>query len=834
MSSASISTSMNHPSVKKLASTVKTVRDCLRKVGITDMDSMMHNVLFVAARMLDLNTCKHLVIPPTYQWDNIMKKIADKDTEGADKLFKSILKMLDTQFGLNGFPYSLSSVDDFVIIMKAYAAIDIHEAAKHTDVLGYIYEQHLSTGSGSGRDLGKFYTDRQITRYLTDLLGVDISSAGRPDSMCDATMGTGGFILSYIDLVHKTNPNVKWESMDLAGGDIDDKVAAIARLNVFIRTGKIFPMIRQRNTLKNDICDSEKKTERRTFDRLLMNIPFGVKGLTLADDCCTRVKDIVKKGTKSEPLFMALTCQLLAEGGKAAVIVPDGVLVNSSKQHDAIRKYLLDNFKVQRIIKMRGKFFMNTGIQPSVIVFERSGKTEQVEFWDVEKKETGELVEKCMLIVSREKFDASCSFDMRRYQQVKAVANPAGFPMVKFSEIATFVNGYAFKSEEFKNEGVPVVKITTIKNNIITFEKAEYVNRSPKLSPYIVKEGEIVIALSGATLGIVGRNVSGVECYLNQRVAKMNITSDKVNPNYVYYYMITSDFIEKVRNLAGGSAQPNVSTKNIEEITFPLPPIETQQEIVATLDRIYAPGTTELAETLKLTDKAMDLVLANPGGASLEPIVEAQRLMRKSAQMVADVKAQMVVDVKAQMVAIMRSVNMMGFEIKKLGEMIEIIGGKRRTVQEATDDGEFDFITCSIMGTSRINVADFNKEAIIINAINGSGRCRPYYSEKYSTTTNNIHFTLKSDCNIVDLKYIFRFLELNNKLLEEGFSGGNQKKIGQEYIKTINIVIPPLEFQKSLITRLNALQIQLTSLENLGKQAEDNARFILDSYLNTA
>lgn len=81
---------------------------------------------------------------------------------------------------------------------------------------------------------------------------------------------------------------------------------------------------------------------------------------------------------------------------------------------------------------------------------------------------------------------------MRRYQEVKAVANPAGFPMVKFSEIATFINGYAFKSEEFKNEGVPVVKITTIKNNIITFEKAEYVNRSPKLSPYIVKEGRLL------------------------------------------------------------------------------------------------------------------------------------------------------------------------------------------------------------------------------------------------------------------------------------------------------------------------------------------------------
>ena len=76
-------------------------------------------------------------------------------------------------------------------------------------------------------------------------------------------------------------------------------------------------------------------------------------------------------------------------------------------------------------------------------------------------------------------------------------------------------------------------------------------------------------------------------------------------------------------------------------------------EIVATLDRIYQPGTTELAETLKLTNQAMDLVLAQPNGVTLEPIVEAHRLMRKS----------------AQMVAVVKSVGSRGFEMKKLDDV---------------------------------------------------------------------------------------------------------------------------------------------------------------------
>ena len=830
------------PSVQKLTSTVKRVRDILRKVGITDMDSMMHCVLFTAARMLDSPTLKKLGLAPPLEWSLLMKKILDKDVDGADTQFKNILTILDAKFGTKGFPYNLTSKDDFVAIAKAFDDVDIHEAAKHTDVLGYIYEQHLSTGAGSGRDLGKFYTDRVITRYLTNLLGVEVSSSGRPDSMCDATMGTGGFILSYIDEVTKNHPNVKWDKYDLAGGDIDDKVAAIARLNVFLKTGIVFPMIRPRNTLKNDIYNTDAPAEHKKFQRLLMNIPFGVKGLKLADDCCQRVKDIMKAGTKSEPLFLALTCQLLAEGGKAAVIVPDGVLVNQSNQHDALRRYLLDNFNLSRIIKMRGKYFMNTGIQPSVLVFENTGKpTVAVEFWDVEKKETGELVETLVLTVPRDMFVDGCSFDMRRYQEVKAVANPAGFPMVKFSEIATFVNGYAFKSEEFKNEGIPVVKITTIKNNIITFEKAEYVNRSPKLSPYIVKEREIVIALSGATLGIVGRNISGVECYLNQRVAKMNITSDKVNPNYVYYYMITSDFIEKLRNLAGGSAQPNVSTKNIEELTFPLPTLETQQEIVATLDRIYAPGTNELAETLKLTDKAMDLVLANPGGASLEPIVEAQRLMRKSAQMVADVKA--------QMVAIMKSVGHRGFHTGKVGDNISFMNGYAFKSEEFLDYGvpivKIKNIKSSILSFEK---AQYSKQDTKLSK----------YAVKQSDMVISLTGELSGDVgiNLTGVEWYLNQrvarIDITNKelrpqymyyyLVYSGFTeavrnlstGSAQPNVSTKNIESLTLPLPPIEFQESIIMRLNALQIQLSSLENLGKQAEDNARFILDSYLNTA
>jgi restriction endonuclease S subunit len=605
-----------HPSVKNLESVVKRVRDVLRKGdGITDMDSMAHCVLFTAARMLDTATAAKLNVP--YTWDSVISKVLAKDISGADKAFKDILEVLDSKFNTNEFTWKLKVQDDFEKIVKLFNELDIHEVAKHTDVLGFIYEQHISSGSGGGRDLGKFYTDRQITRYLTELLGSDIT-AGRPDSMCDATMGTGGFILSYIEYVTKMCPEVKWDDYDLAGGDIDDKVAAIARLNVFLRTGKLFPMIRKRNTLKNDIGDSSDK--RKTFKRLLMNIPFGVKGLTLADDCCERIKEIVKAGTKSEPLFMTLTCQLLAEGGKAAVIVPDGVLVNCSKQHDALRKYLLDNFNVLRIIKMRGKFFMNTGIQPSVIVFERNGKTDNVEFWDVEKKDTGDLVESLILTVAREKFIDSCSFDLRRYQTAAVVANLTGYPMVKLSDVSAANNGKILAMTDIQgNPGnYPIMSGgRSYCGNYHTFNR---------------EGNQITVSKTGSSSGFIGWHTQkfwAADCFTLD-------VNESCNIKFLYYILMTKqDIIYKEYQRRG--VMPHCYWTDISEICFLLPPLPIQQEIVESLDLIYSNANTAKATAASI---------------------------------------------KGQMAAVMQSVGARGYQKKMLGDVCDLLSGKGGNYQE--------------------------------------------------------------------------------------------------------------------------------------------------------
>jgi type I restriction enzyme S subunit len=453
---------------------------------------------------------------------------------------------------------------------------------------------------------------------------------------------------------------------------------------------------------------------------------------------------------------------------------------------------------------MKGQFFMNTGIQPSILFFENTGKpTSVVEFWDVIKGVNGVIEETMVLSVPREKFDASCSFDMRRYQEVKAVANPAGFPMVKLGDIA----------ELCRNN----TEIVDDANGMYTkYFGPKIVG---KCSNYHF-DGEYILTPGRQSIGLLG--------YVNGKFTTTHTFVIKVKPEYsskyVYYYLLLNDKLsEKSKGII-----PYIKNEDVLTLQVIVPPLETQKEIVATLDRIYAPGTTELAETLKLTDKAMDIVLANPGGASLEPIVEAQRLMRKSAQMVADVKAQMVADIKAQMVAVMKSVNMRGFEMKKLDEVCRFVGGKGNqdrsseyTIPYYESNGIFGFVKDALYTGEYIITA----RCMSIGAVH-------YVNGAFYPSDHTINMT-SIDVTKLNNRFLYYWLLMNNDILK-AMSSGIKPGIRKSDVVEIKMPIPPIDFQLSVLKRMDDLESQHQVLITLGKKSEDNARFILDSYLNTA
>ena len=103
-------------------------------------------------------------------------------------------------------------------------------------------------------------------------------------------------------------------------------------------------------------------------------------------------------------------------------------------------------------------------------------------------------------------------------------------------DVLKLKNGYAFKSKNYLEEGIPVIRISEIKNEYISLDKAVYVDESEFLENFIIKEGDILIAMSGATTGKYGIYDEKIKAYQNQRVGNLRPYSNKlINKKYVYY-----------------------------------------------------------------------------------------------------------------------------------------------------------------------------------------------------------------------------------------------------------------------------------------------------------
>jgi type I restriction enzyme S subunit len=157
--------------------------------------------------------------------------------------------------------------------------------------------------------------------------------------------------------------------------------------------------------------------------------------------------------------------------------------------------------------------------------------------------------------------------------------------MVKIGEVCRVLPGFAFKSSDFAEHGIPVVKIASIRDDLsVDTSDAQCLPENiltEKMRRFILRDGDIVLAMTGATAGKIGRVRTQEPLLLNQRVAKIEaITADA---NYIWSVLSAKKYRERFYNLAGGAAQPNLSGGQIEELEIPLPSRPIQRRIAETL-----------------------------------------------------------------------------------------------------------------------------------------------------------------------------------------------------------------------------------------------------------
>ncbi|MFM9920811.1 N-6 DNA methylase [Lacisediminihabitans sp. H27-G8] len=249
------------------------------------------------------------------------------------------------------------------------------------DTKGDIYEYMLSKLATSGQN-GQFRTSRHIITLMVELM------APTPeDTIIDPAAGTAGFLVEAGEYLREHHPEIwadaasrdHFNRLAFTGFDSDASMSRIGSMNMQLH-GVDNPTIQRRDSLAEEYFDPSVEGK---YTLVLANPPFAG-----SLDYETTAKDLLKvvKTKKTELLFLALTIRLLKNGGRAAVIVPDGVLFGSSNAHKALRRMLVDYHKLDAVIKLpSGTFKPYTGVSTAILLFTKtsSGGTDNVWFYDV-------------------------------------------------------------------------------------------------------------------------------------------------------------------------------------------------------------------------------------------------------------------------------------------------------------------------------------------------------------------------------------------------------------------------------------------------------------------
>ena len=251
-----------------------------------------------------------------------------------------------------------------------------------SDTKGDLYEYMLGKIASAGQN-GQFRSPRHIIGLM-----VDMTAPTPKDRICDPACGTAGFLVAvaiylmthYGDTIYKDAASRRrFNEATFHGYDFDSTMLRIGSMNMLLH-GVENPDIRYKDSLaESDEDDTEKYT------LLLANPPFA--GSLDYESTAKDLQRIVKT-KKTELLFMALFLRMLQTGGRAAVIVPDGVLFGSSNAHQQIRKILVEDQKLQAIISMpSGVFKPYAGVSTAILFFTKtnSGGTDHVWFYDMKQ-----------------------------------------------------------------------------------------------------------------------------------------------------------------------------------------------------------------------------------------------------------------------------------------------------------------------------------------------------------------------------------------------------------------------------------------------------------------
>lgn len=516
------------------------------------------------------------------------------DINGRNPIVKKIFK--DAVFNIEE-PQALKKVIGIIDSIQFYK--------QPIDVKGATYEFLLSKLAEAGA-AGEFFTPRHIIKAMIEIVDPKIG-----ETICDPAMGTGGFLIGALNHILEANGDGHEDGRNLTneqfaflhdetffGYEQNRKTYRMALMNMYLH-GANNPKLERINTL-GDGTHTERK-----YDVIFANPPYGGKIDNVRDNFTISTN-------KTELLFLQHIIQTLKEGGRAGVILPEGVMFQSGAAQK-IREILLSQCETFTVVSMpAGVFQPYTGVKTDLLFFKKGTGTQKVWFFDVkndgfdlgsqrrpikqddlpmlwdkfpfkgkndftppkDKDLTKAESEKSWWADIDEIKENNWSLVARKYKKTKINSE---YEIVKLGDYIEEIKekiGENYKNFDFalgvsNSEGV--IESTKTKKNEL--------NENYK----IVRKNDFFYNPYRINVGSLGLNEKYNEGIISPAYVAFK-TKEELKPEYLYFLLKSNFGINEIKNHAQGAVRQALRFNDLAEIEIPLPSLDFQKEIVKKIE----------------------------------------------------------------------------------------------------------------------------------------------------------------------------------------------------------------------------------------------------------
>ena len=374
---------------------------------------------------------------------------------------------------------------------------------------------------------------------------------------------------------------------------------------------------------------------------------------------------------------------------------------------------------------------------------------------------------------------------------------PENWCWCKLSDVCNFESGYAFSSDDYKDKGTPLVRISNIQDGLVSLDNCVYIEGDID-KRFIINNGDLLIAMSGATTGKMGVYQYDCPALLNQRVGNIKVNTPLLLQKYRDYFMQSQG--DLILKLSYGGAQPNVSAKIISDLFIPIPSLNEQEKIVAEIERWFGfideieNGKIELESHIKKTkSKILDLAISGklvPQDPNDEPAIELLKRINPDFQSCDNSHYENLPESWEEIA--MEEICKLYDGEKVSGPLLTYIDVKYlrgSKVGEFVTSGKY-----VPQGSTLILVDGENSGEVFTTLIDG-----------YQGST----FKILGITEYLDKEYVLLLIKRSQKLLRENKVGSAIPHLNKKMFKELIVPVPPLAEQKRIVATVNMLFYKL-------------------------